>query len=276
MSLKRTIAALAVAACAYVGVASAQENATVTLRSGERLTAQLVDLNAGGFVLRVNGEERKVPTSDVAVIDFAGGNMTDADWARVTGGQHMVWLRSGETLTAELVDIGGTSPLRITVRADGGTRDLSSNEITRIVLARPSAAAAPATGTTGQLPSTTGSGLVVSARQQWTPTGITVRRGEVLTFNSTGQIQLSNDSNDIATVAGSKAGRYPAGNAPLPNVLAGGLIGRIGNGQPFAIGDQTSIPMPAAGVLFLGVNDDHLNDNVGEFRVEISRGGRRR
>jgi len=29
-------------------------------------------------------------------------------------------------------------------------------------------------------------------------------------------------------------------------------------------------------VLFLGVNDDHLNDNVGEFRVEISRGGRRR
>ena len=52
------------------------------------------------------------------------------------------------------------------------------------------------------------------------------------------------------------------------------MIGRIGNGQPFAIGNQTSIVMPAAGQLFLGVNDDGVDDNVGEFRVEITRGNR--
>jgi hypothetical protein len=38
MSLRGTIAALAVAACAHVGIANAQENVTITLKSGERLT----------------------------------------------------------------------------------------------------------------------------------------------------------------------------------------------------------------------------------------------
>ena len=29
--------------------------------------------------------------------------------------------------------------------------------------------------------------------------------------------------------------------------------------------------MPAAGQLFLGVNDDHLGDNTGSFRVTVQR-----
>jgi hypothetical protein len=54
--------------------------------------------------------------------------------------------------------------------------------------------------------------------------------------------------------------------APIPGALAGALIGRVGNGQPFAIGDQTiALPMPAAGQLFLGINDDHCADNRGQF-----------
>ena len=73
----------------------------------------------------------------------------------------------------------------------------------------------------------------------------------------------------------SKTGRKAA-NAPVPNVLAGALIGRIGtNGQPFAIGSGVSVPMPAAGQLFLGINDDGLDDNQGEFRVDITRTNRR-
>ena len=53
---------------------------------------------------------------------------------------------------------------------------------------------------------------------------------------------------------------------------AGALIGRIGmNGQPFGIGDQASVPMPAAGVLYLSVNDDERGDNAGEFIVVVSR-----
>ena len=67
-------------------------------------------------------------------------------------------------------------------------------------------------------------------------TGLTVQKGEVLSINATGEVQLSTDANDVATPFGSKSGRK-ASNAPLPNVPAGALIGRIGaNGQPFGIG----------------------------------------
>ena len=275
MSLRGSIAALALATMAYVGIASAQENVNITLRSGERLTAQLVDLGGVGFTLKVNGEERRIPMAEVAVIDFAGGTMSEADWSRVSAGQHAIWLRNGQMLNAELYDIGGTTPLRITVKDANGNRDLTSTEVSRIVLARPTnVAATTGTGTTG---STASDGsVIVSARQQWTPTGITVRRGETLRLTTTGEIQLSADSNDVASAAGAKSGRYPTANAPMPRVLAGGLLGRIGNGQPFPIGDQTSLPMPASGQLFLGVNDDNVNDNNGEFRVQITRGAQRR
>jgi len=56
----------------------------------------------------------------------------------------------------------------------------------------------------------------------------------------------------------------------LPAALAGALIGRIDNGQPFGIGDQTSVRMPASGILYLGVNDDNVSDNSGQFQVVVS------
>jgi hypothetical protein len=34
--------------------------------------------------------------------------------------------------------------------------------------------------------------------------------------------------------------------------------------------------MPANGVLFLGINDDHHADNSGELRVQVERGRARR
>jgi hypothetical protein len=63
-----------------------------------------------------------------------------------------------------------------------------------------------------------------------------------------------------------------APGAPLPTVNAGALIGRIGNSQAFGIGDQTAVPMPSDGVLYLTVNDDERADNSGEFIVSIRRG----
>jgi hypothetical protein len=269
---KRTILALSVAALTFTGVAQAQENATLTLRNGDKVTGQLVDLGGVGFTVRVNGAERNIPTNDVAVIDFAGGSMTDADWNKVTGGNQVVWLKSGETVSGQLFDIGGTSPLKITFKTASGDREFSSNEIGRIVLARPSNAVATS-GANLQAPS--GTGISVNPKQPWTSTGMTVRKGEVLSFNATGEVQLSSDPNDVATAFGSKSGRKAA-NAQMPNVLAGALIGRIGtNGQPFAIGSGVSVTMPAAGQLFLGVNDDGFEDNQGELRVDVNRQSRR-
>ena len=267
---KRTISTLAIAAIAYVGVAQAQESATLTLRSGERLSGQLIDLNASGFIMRVNNEERQVPKNDVAVIDFAGGTMSSSDWAKVSSGQQVVWLRNGQTLNAQLSDIGGTSPLRLSFTTESGNRDMTTSEVSRIVLAHTDAAASSAN--TSSTAATSGSGIVVDSKQRWTSTGITVRRGETITLNTTGEVRLSSNGEDIAPPAGSTSGRMAAG-APMPNTLAGALIGRIGNGAPFGIGNQTTLVAPASGQLFLGVNDRDLNDNTGEFRVEITRSG---
>jgi len=270
----RTVLALSMAALMLAGAAQAQENATLVLRSGERVTGQLLDHGGVGFTIRVNGEERRIPTNNVAIVEFVAPAMTDADWARLTEGTHLVWLRSGEIITGHFYDIGGTTPLNITLKTTTGDRAISSSEIARIVLARPVGVAVPTTGT-AVTPAPAGGGIVVPARQNWTATGLIIRRGEILEFNTTGEVQLSSDTSDLASSAGSKGARMASANAPLPGVLAGALIARIGNGRPFPIGDQTSLPMPGAGQLFLGINDDHLADNAGEFRVEIRRTGRR-
>ena len=263
--LKRTVlSALCAAAMLVTGVTYAQNSATLTLRSGEKVSGDLVDLGGVGYTIRVNGNERQIPQNSVAVIDFTGGSMSDADWAKFTGSSQIV-LKSGETIDGQLYDIGGTSPLRLSVRTSSGERDLSSNDVARIVIARPDNAT---TGTSGAAatPSVPGA-ITVQANQPWTSTGMTVRRGQSLSFTSTGEIQLSDDPSDLADANGAKKARYAA-NAPMKQVLAGALIGRIGNGAPFAVGNQT-IVAPASGVLFLGVNDDGFADNKGNFQVVI-------
>jgi hypothetical protein len=59
---------------------------------------------------------------------------------------------------------------------------------------------------------------------------------------------------------------------PVRDMPVGGLIGRVGNGRPFAIGStRAPITMPNGGRLFLAVNDDDIRDNSGGFDVQIYR-----
>jgi hypothetical protein len=271
--LKRTI--LATLAAAALTVATyAQESATIVLRSGEKVSGQLIDMGAAGFQVKVNGQDRQIANNDVAVIDFTGnGDMSDEDWAKV--GDSGLLLRSGQAIKGQLIDVGGTSPLRLSVRTETGERDFTSSDVRRIVLARPTSTAA-ATGTSGSsstmsLPG--GDGIAVSATQAWTPTGITVRRGDVIRFTATGEARLSTDAADMATATGARSQRRSQ-TAPLPDTQAGALIGRVGNGTPFPIGESQTVTMPAAGQLFLGINDDHVADNQGGFRVVVQRQGR--
>ena len=274
----RIVLAAALVLLAIPSVSRAQERAILTLRSGETLRGELMDLSAAGFTVKVNGTERQIPTNDVAVIDFGVATMREADWEKIPRGRPMVMLRNGENVFGRLVDIGGSSPLRMTIQTTSGDRDIPSNEIARVILARPSnlpGGSDSSNSSNSALAPATGSGIRVSPKQAWTATGMSVKKDEMVSFNANGEIQLSADSNDVATPFGSKSGRKAA-RSPLPNVLAGALIGRIGNtGQPFAIGSGVTIKMPGDGYLFLGVNDDGFEDNVGEFRVDIGRRSRR-
>jgi hypothetical protein len=265
--LKRTVlSAFCAAAMLVTGVAYAQSSATLTLRSGEKVSGELIDLGGVGYTIKVNGADRQIAQNDVAVIDFTGG---DPDWSKFTGTSQIV-LRNGQTIDGSLYDIGGTSPLKLTIKTAGGEREFSSNDVARIVVARPDNVATGTTGTTGvaSTPPVAGA-ITVQANQPWTSTGITVRKGQRVTFQTTGEIQLSDDPNDIATPDGAKGGRRIA-NGPLPNGLAGALIGRIGpNGTPFGIGNMNSISAPASGVLYLGINDNGFGDNKGNFQVVV-------
>lgn len=116
---------------------------------------------------------------------------------------------------------------------------------------------------------TSGQSVVVNAAQAWTDTGLSVREGEMLTFEAQGTARLSDDPNDIAGPGGARNARL-APNAPLRQQPAGALIARIGDSTPVFVGDRRSIRAPASGRLYLGLNDDHFGDNTGEFRVTVT------
>lgn len=275
--LKRSIVGLACAAVLGIAAtAQAQENATLTLRSGEKFTGQLVDLGGIGLTFRYGGTDRQFPPGDVALVEFEGApayTLTADQLRELNNGQHVIIFRDGRAIVGHFVDVGERHPLRITIQTPSATTNYHSDEIWRIYTAPPSAGqGSTSSGSTSAQPSVPGA-IVVASTQQWTPTGLTVRRGERVSINSTGEIVLSPDANDKAQTAGAFSQRKAVGS-PLPEEFAGALIARIGNGQPFAIGNQTSLVMPASGPLYLGINDDVLGDNSGQFNVVITRSRR--
>lgn len=119
--------------------------------------------------------------------------------------------------------------------------------------------------------------LIVPATRRWTNTGVNVRAGDVVRIESAGTVQLSGDAADTSSPGGAGSGRR-APSAPMPDRPAGGLIARIGNSDPLFVGADSTLRANASGRLYLGVNDDELGDNRGEFRVKIAapRGRQRR
>jgi hypothetical protein len=109
----------------------------------------------------------------------------------------------------------------------------------------------------------------VDARARWTDTGVDVRQGQDVYFSSEGQVRWGPNRRDGA--AGERNSPYNQGR-PMPDRNAAALIGRIGeNGDPFFIGDTTGpIRMRGSGRLYLGLNDDYLQDNSGSLRTTMS------
>ncbi len=112
--------------------------------------------------------------------------------------------------------------------------------------------------------------VTVQARQAWTDTGIDVRRGQQIYLAANGEIRWGTGGRKDGPEGESNS---PVNqNRPIPNRPAGALIGRVGEyDAPFFAGsDRGPYQMRAAGRLYLGVNDDYLQDNSGAFRVVVS------
>ncbi len=288
LRLTSSIAALTLA---LSGVAVAQEQATVLKRDGTRVSGRFEAWNRdnNSLYLRLSlADQRVIPVGEAAVLEVAGNaeNLPASEIEAARGGDFVLVMRSGEILRGRLLNIEGgegsgkeDDPRFLSFKPnDAPEKRARFSEVRRLYLGNfpdklaPTSTAAPPVADEPMPPGS----VRVAANAGWVNTGFTMTRNDRVQFTTTGQVQLSGDVEDKASSAGSLRGRYAAG-APAPTLLAGALIGRIGNGPPFAIGDQTTfLPMPAAGQLFLAVNDDTVNDNQGAFVVtlRVTRGRR--
>lgn len=110
--------------------------------------------------------------------------------------------------------------------------------------------------------------VIVDARTVWTDSGIDVAVGQTLSFYATDRIRWAPGRRDGPD---GEHNSPSAPNRPMPNERRAALIGRVGDGRELFLvgGRRERISMRAAGRLYLGVNDDNLEDNAGSFRVTI-------
>lgn len=109
--------------------------------------------------------------------------------------------------------------------------------------------------------------VIVTADVPWNDAGIDVRAGQAIYLTATGRVSWGPGRRD-----GPAGERSSPRNAtrPIPGRPAAALIGKLGDQDPFFIGDeQGPIRMRESGRLYLGINDDYLQDNSSNFRVTV-------
>lgn len=270
----------AVLASGFAIPAAADLNATVVYRSGERASGRYDGFSNGQFYLDVSAsDERKIPIGDLALIDLVGGaqGLPETELSQARGPQHLLLLKSGAATKGQFVTIEGSDRNSTTLvfRGENGQEQrVPFSDVGRLYLGNfhgaASAGSTPA-ATTNPAPAPAAGVVRVPGNQKWVDTGITLQQGQALAIESSGQVQLSTDAADVAGTPGAASGRKAAG-AQAPDLPVGALVGRLGNGPAFAIGNLTSITSPGAGRLYLGVNDDENTDNQGHFDVRLSPG----
>ncbi|MDQ3438731.1 MAG: hypothetical protein M3478_00090, partial [Planctomycetota bacterium] len=280
MVTRKLFLLLALAAFVLPSLSFAQHEhrATVLLRNGERVSGSLEDVENGVVYVRVSlHDQRKLGVAEVALIDLAGGasGLPETELSVARGANHLALLRDGSSWQGQFIDVrggetnaGGDPHSLIFRTTNGEERRVSLDGVSRVYFGNfPGGTTAANNANNAATPSEAlpPGGFRVPANTTWVATPLSVRRGDRVSFNTTGRIQLSDDAGDMAISAGSLRERR-ANGAPLPQHFAGALIAKIGNGAPFPIGDNSApITMPANGQLYLGINDDEVNDNRGEF-----------
>jgi hypothetical protein len=137
------------------------------------------------------------------------------------------------------------------------------------------------------LPPQTERTVVVPADGGWVDTGIDVGPGEELVFWAFGEISLQRGNPEA--VCGPGGLDLVTVEQPVPQANLGALVGRIAqlvasridpdSGQEirdevfvlFLIGPESAASVPFKGRLYLGVNENVVKDNGGEFSVLVTR-----
>jgi len=116
--------------------------------------------------------------------------------------------------------------------------------------------------------------LQVPVTQAWTKTGITAKTARFVTITALGAI----DGAPADDMREYYHGVPPQGRGerleqfPYPRLPGLALIGRLGDGEPFHVGASRPVSLDSAAgdaELQLGINDDNVTDNSGQWLVHI-------
>lgn len=113
---------------------------------------------------------------------------------------------------------------------------------------------------------------------KWVNTGITVVAGDTVRLDAKGEVDVGGSWGVHGPEGTTNFSEQPPGYYPLETRLRYGLAGRItlGSGRRFqttqswVYGLAREIKVTRSGILWLTVNDDAPEGNVGEFNVRIT------
>lgn len=110
----------------------------------------------------------------------------------------------------------------------------------------------------------------VPATTKWLRTGIMLKRNQRVSITATGTIKWGNDR--VGREVGPDGQAYTGWQGrPLPGNNIGMLIARFRPlwDTPYMVGSEKVLKSPVDGELELGINDEKLEDNTGNFRVRV-------
>jgi hypothetical protein len=182
-------------------------------------------------------------------------------------------LRDGRRVEGQLISVRNGIVEFDEARNFGGGRTLrlDQNEVSGIQFDRNdrNTYSSDATSAVGRPPGMRERQIMVEAAMPWVDANINVQNGQNVYFQATGEVRWGPNRRHGP---GGEPGSPVNANRPLPNRPAAALIGRVGDNSSdyFFIGNERGpIRMRSSGRLFLGVNDDVLQDNSGSFRVIV-------
>src|SRR5262245_40796670 len=112
MTIKKLILVTALAALVAPSLALAdhEHRVTVLMRNGDRVAGLLEDVEGGVVFVRASlHDQRRLPLSDVALIDLVGGasGLPETELSAARGPNELALLRDGSSLSGKFIDVHG-------------------------------------------------------------------------------------------------------------------------------------------------------------------------
>ena len=114
--------------------------------------------------------------------------------------------------------------------------------------------------------------IQITGDQSWIDSGIDVQAGEHVVFSASGKLRYSDAKEDNGPDGLGRSFKDLIRSFPVNESGRGALIGRIGDvdtAQPFLVGSQRDVTVPAPGRLFVGINQGSNDSSDGTYTVRV-------